>query len=103
MTRPRPWTGEPTAYGMLLAVSVAGILAGLAVAGDVWRRVRWFRRSTREVRAYADFLSRTAGQRPEVVAVDVAWRLRQILGEQPPASARADQPEPMPAPTGDTG
>jgi hypothetical protein len=32
-----------------------------------------------QVREYANLLSRTAQQRPEVIAVDVAWKLRQIL------------------------
>lgn len=46
MTRPRP-TGEPTVHGMVVALAAVGILAGLAAAGDIWRRIRWFRRLTR--------------------------------------------------------
>jgi hypothetical protein len=49
------------------------------VRADYRRALAAARQQLDQVREYADLLSRTSQQRPEAIAVDVAWKLRQIL------------------------
>lgn len=50
---------------------------------DHWKaRAEAAEAAVERVREYADLLSRSSGQRPEVVAVDVAWAIRDALDRQ---------------------